>query len=132
MRDDRLGRREWAGRVRKCVERTRSLHDELQDLGEPPGGEHRDDNRCSRRDASTVQAARAEQEESEDPPEEAVPVEIGDRDSDHRGHDVPLLGDREVELSVEIPQSGEKVVQRARTWRQTKTATPRTMRPATM
>src|SRR5438445_813618 len=100
--------------------------------GEGPRGEDREHDRAGRGDPSTVQPTRAEKKEREDPPEEPVPVQVGEGNGDDRGHEIPLRGDREVELRVEVAERGEKVVQRERRWRQTKTPTPRTMRPTTM
>src|SRR5947208_9875975 len=132
MRDDGFGRRQRAGSVRESIERTRPADDELRDLGEPPRGEHREHDRAGRGDPATVQPTRAEKKEREDPPEEPVPVQVGEGNGDDRGHEIPLRGDREVELRVEVAERGEKVVQRERRWRQMKTPTPRTMRPTTM
>ena len=132
VRDHGLRCREEARRVRERVKRARPPDDQLQDLGEPPRGEHREDDRAGRRDPAPVQAARAKEKERQDPPEEAVPVQIRERDGDDRGDEVSLRRDREVELGVEVPERGEKIVQRERTWRQTNSATPTTIRPATM
>src|SRR5438094_770994 len=92
----------------------------------------REHDRAGRGDPSTVQPTRAEEKEREDPPEEAVPVQIGEGNGDGRGREIPLRGDREVELRVGVAERGEKVVQRERRWRQMKTPTPRTTRPTTM
>ena len=132
MRDDGLGRGQRSGSVRESVERTRPAQDDLRDLGEGPRGEDREHDRAGRGDPSTVQPTRAEKKEREDPPEEPVPVQVGEGNGDDRGHEIPLRGDREVELRVEVAERGEKVVQRERRWRQMKTPTPRTTRPTTM
>jgi hypothetical protein len=43
-----------------------------------------------------------DQKEGEDPPEEAVPVEVRQRDGHDRSREVPLIRDREIELRVEV------------------------------
>src|SRR2546422_1078921 len=131
-RDDHLGRGERTWPAHQRVKRARSPNDQLQDLGEPPRAEHREHDRARRGDPAAVQPARTEKKERQDPPEKAVPVEVRDGDRDHRGDRVPLRSDREVELSVEVSERGEKIVQRERTWRQTNRPTPRKIRPATM
>src|SRR5437588_50642 len=110
----------------------RPPHDELRDLRERPCGEHREHDGAGRGDPSTVQPAGAQKKERKDPPEEAVPVQIREGNGDDRGHEIPLRGDREVELRVEVAERGEELVQRERRWRQTKSAMPRTMKPTTM
>src|SRR5207302_1852880 len=122
--DGGLGRRKRARRVREGIERTRPPHDELRDLRERPCGEHREHDGAGRGDPSTVQPAGAQKKERKDPPEEAVPVQIREGNGDDRGHEIPLRGDREVELRVEVAERGEELVQRERRWRQTKNPMP--------
>ena len=114
MRDDRLRRGQRVGRVRERLERARPSDDELDQLVDRPGIDHRQHDGRRRGDAAAVQPARANEKEREDPPKEAVPVQIGEGDGNDRSDKVALLGDGEVELGVEVAESGEEIVQRER------------------
>ena len=132
MRDDRFRRWQRARRVGDRFERTWPPDDELQDLREDPRIDQPEHDGRGRGHASPGEAPRAKQKERQDPPEEAVPVQIRERDGDDRGGDVPLGRHREVELRVECAERADDVVQRARRCRQTKSATPRTITATTM